>query len=608
MYIAELARRQCVREAVVTDHTADLFDEVDGTLHIRSTDGHGHGHFVVAFDFEPKTFERVVCFFCGVFHADDSTQIFEAEFVSSTVPASVDNIDEPLCARERSTCGLHCFKELDRTFSEGVDLRRVHTTLKAVGCVGVEVGASCASADAAGVKVRNFEDDILGIFVHRAIESAHHAGECDGLGCVGDDEVVFDQLELRFIEERKFFARLGLANDDLLALELIEVERVRGLAVADIDIVCDVDDIVERSLAYGFEASPHPLGRGAHRDVVEHCGAVPPTTLFAFDGNFNRFFRCFFSDLNDQIARHRRRFFEWALEQHGDFARDALNAETVAAVRCQGDIEDDVLQVERIGDGRAHAQVCGKLQEAVDFVWAADFGCTTEHAFGGLASELTLFNLQAVRHGCADGSEWREHTGFDVVCSADDLQLVFAVEDGAHAQTVGIWVWLYVIDTSDDDAVEVGSEVLDAFDFEAGEGQCVGELLWCESVEVDEILEPVPAYEHDRFSYSPGAGKVRTDGDTGGSVLRWRTALGNGRRYRRSGGYRRRPMRAWRGARCLHQTRILYIFRYLHRRLGVRWGLRRLRRGSRSSRFVYRFCIRALRRRRIAYRLRRTAL
>jgi hypothetical protein len=129
----------------------------------------------------------------------------------------------------------------------------------------------------------------------------------------------------------------------------------------------------------------------------------------------------------------------------------------------------------------------------------AEFLATAHHAEAIDTAELAFFDLEAAGQSRAGESERDFVARFEVLRTADDLaRAAAAVIDLADAKFVGIRVLLEGLDLRDDDLVRSDALLLDAFHFNACEGQKVGELRRGVAAEVEMGLEPVEGDLHGR--------------------------------------------------------------------------------------------------------------
>ncbi len=147
----------------------------------------------------------------------------------------------------------------------------VGSALEAVAGIGVEEVAAGAGADGGGGEPGGLDEDVAGVGGDHGVVAAHDAGEGEGAGVVGDDEVVGGEGAGGAVEEAELLAGEGAADDDA-AVDLVEVEGVGGVAHAEEDEVGDVDGVRDLLLAEGGEEVGDAAFGGGDVDVAEDLG------------------------------------------------------------------------------------------------------------------------------------------------------------------------------------------------------------------------------------------------------------------------------------------------------------------------------------------------
>ena len=121
----------------------------------------------------------------------------------------------------------------------------------------------------------------------------------------------------------------------------------------------------------------------------------------------------------------------------------------------------------------------------------AKFLATAQHAHGFHAAQLAFFDSEATGEDCAGKREGDLVTSFEVLCAADDLTWrAGTIVHLTNAEFVGIRVLLKGVDLSHDDFVCGDTAFFDAFHFNAGEGEEIGELGDGVGTEVEMGAEP----------------------------------------------------------------------------------------------------------------------
>jgi hypothetical protein len=159
------------------------------------------------------------------------------------------------------------------------------------------------------------------------------------------------------------------------------------------------------------------------------------------------------------------------------FARDAGDAQAVAAIRSDREIDHAIVEVKPHAQIASDLRVGGQLDDAARVLAEPELARGAEHALRSHAAELAALDLQPSRERRAFERERRAHASVHVRRAADDLELVSAaVVHAAYAQLVGVRVTLHVQHRADDDVVERGRRALDALELVPGKSQALAEL------------------------------------------------------------------------------------------------------------------------------------
>ena len=176
-------------------------------------------------------------------------------------------------------------------------------------------------------------------------------------------------------------------------------------------------------------------------------------------------------------------------------ACDTQNAKAIAAVRCQVDVEDSVIEFQVVTDRQPHRGILGQLEKPFRAFRKTEVLRGAQHPFGCNAAELRLTNPGSSRHDRADRRERRSQACGRVRRATDDGVLRVPVVDPAEHELVRIRMWLDSGDLGDDEAVERGRGSLHRVDLQAGDRQLFGEIVGFQ-IDIDPITEPLNIDAH----------------------------------------------------------------------------------------------------------------
>lgn len=165
--------------------------------------------------------------------------------------------------------------------------------------------------------------------------------------------------------------------------------------------------------------------------------------------------------------------------------------EQVGAVRGDLEVEQHV-GLYQFTEGCADVGGIGVEDEQASMVVAeAELAAAAHHAEGGDAAQFAFFDLEAAgEFGSREGDgDFVAH--FEVLGTADNLtQRALADIDLADREFFRVWMLDGLGDLADDDEVGVDAFLLNAFHFDASEGEQIGELGEGQVGEVDVGGEP----------------------------------------------------------------------------------------------------------------------
>ncbi len=166
------------------------------------------------------------------------------------------------------------------------------------------------------------------------------------------------ELERPAVEILQCLAPFRLANDDPAAADRSEIEGVDGLGRGEEHVVRDVDDVVDRPEAHGFDPALQLVGRRADRDVPDDEAAITGAKAFVQDLDVGDLRRGL-----GQLVDRPALLVEGQAEHGPDLPGDAEVAERVRPVGVGLEIEDHVPVpfLDRVGDEADHGQLVEEL-------------------------------------------------------------------------------------------------------------------------------------------------------------------------------------------------------------------------------------------------------
>jgi hypothetical protein len=179
-------------------------------------------------------------------------------------------------------------------------------------------------------------------------------------------------------------------------------------------------------------------------------------------------------------------------EKNPNFAGNSNVTQAIGAIGCEADVEDDVVQVEGVRHVGSWKRCVVRVEDEDPVGVRADreLGLATDHAVRLDAADLARGYLHPVRKngtrpGKQDSASWLWHVGRP----ADDVVLVFSVEDGDEGQLVLLGMRALGTNLRDHDAGQVRALFVHRLHFETRKRNAVGDLG---DIRVDgtELLQP----------------------------------------------------------------------------------------------------------------------
>ena len=174
------------------------------------------------------------------------------------------------------------------------------------------------AAHAGAVKARRFKDDGSRILHDAAVFAAHHTGHGDGLFRIRNDEHILSERALHAVERGNLLAVFRTADDHAPTLEIAQVKGMHRLAVFQHDIVCDIDNVVNRAHAARAQPLAQPARGRLNAHILNHRAHIAVALLRIQDGD---------AQVIVHIAAGGLHLRRWHLEGHTEgcrgFARKA---------------------------------------------------------------------------------------------------------------------------------------------------------------------------------------------------------------------------------------------------------------------------------------------
>ena len=472
-------------DVVVAVEAGDLLRHVGLVLHVAAE---GWDDDVLSVDSKLQVFEDLLHLLAGDVGAQEGVDPGRVQVQDGRLIAAVVHVDDAV----HNLTGAQLLDQLAGAHDGRQAVLRVEALLKAAGRLGSHAQLFCGDAHRAALKAGGLEDDGVGALVDAAVLAAHDAGYRAGLFLVGDDQHLLAQGSVHAVQCLDGLAGAGVADNDLVALDILDVKGVHRLAVLEHDVVGDVDDVVDRAHAAGAQTLAHPARGRADLDIFDDSGHIALAELLVLHLN-----REIVVDVAAAALDLRLMEVERLVEGGRRLAGKTDDRQAVRAVRGDLKLDGGVVAAQRRGDVLADLAVLLDEEDAVlDGVREVAFGQAqltqrAEHAVGHHASELALGDLDAVwQLGFVQGHR-HDVACMDVGRASHNLhRLPLADIQLADHQMVGVRVLFHRQNLADHYVFDLIKFGFPAFYLRAGHTHCFGEIPHRDFPNIDIIFQP----------------------------------------------------------------------------------------------------------------------
>ncbi|OQA22733.1 MAG: hypothetical protein BWY61_01574 [Firmicutes bacterium ADurb.Bin354] len=171
------------------------------------------------------------------------------------------------------------------------------------------------------------------------ILTTHDTCDTDSLLCITDHKDILIKCSFLTVESNELLAVFSSLNNDLAACNLIQIKRMHGLAVFFHDIVCYINNIIDRTDTACCKPLSHPLGAGTELDILYHSCAVSGTKIGILYFNFDDII-----DIFRIAALFNNRRIERLIESCRNFSGDTDNGITVNSVGCYLILKNSIMK------------------------------------------------------------------------------------------------------------------------------------------------------------------------------------------------------------------------------------------------------------------------
>ena len=268
------------------------------------------------------------------------------------------------------------------------------------------------------------------------------------------------------------------------------------LAVLEHDVVCDVDDVVDRAHAAVAQALAHPCRRRGDPDVAHHARGVARAERGLVNADAD-----IVADVLAAAGHVGRVQLQGLAEGHGGLARQTDHGQAVRAVGRDLKLDHMVVCTDDGGDVVAglHAVLLQDPQAVLNGVGIvmqrqAELLERAHHAVGRLTAQRAGVDLLAVGQQRAIKRDGDQVADPLILRAGHDLDRRIAAHvDLTDPHMVGVRVAHHLHDAAGDDVVNVPVQVRERLHLGAGEGHCLGKVVVGPGRAIYEFIEPFSA-------------------------------------------------------------------------------------------------------------------
>jgi hypothetical protein len=283
------------------------------------------------------------------------------------------------------------------------------------------------------------------------------------------------------IEGFEIFALGGLANVNS-SIDFTGVEGVKRLADFVEDVVCNINDVVDGAEANGFELLGKPIRAGSNFDSFDLQDRIE----WASGG---------IASDNSQIFREfgGMRFYDrlrFGMKKRGKFTGESGVGEEVGTVRCDLDF-DERIRIKKIFYRSSDFKIGIKNEKSIFLIGETDFGPGSEHALRFDPAHFGFSNLKSAGKNGSGEAAGDSIADFVVSSTTHNLtKRAFTSVNLGDFEAVGVRVLNRFLYLGHHNLVALDTDFLEAFDFNASEGEEVADFFERAGAKIEAFFEP----------------------------------------------------------------------------------------------------------------------
>ena len=504
LFLKYLLRCQCTqncfaaeqrgRDVVVAVQTGNFFCNV---THTGDIGAEVWNNDLAVFHFKTELVQIRNLFLCGQIYTEQGIDLFRLERETLVFCAGSIDINDAV----DNLAGAQHLNQLTGTIDCIHGHARIQTLLKAAGCLGAHAELLRGNTDGCAVEVRRLKDNHVSGVRNLGIVTAHDAGNSGRTAAVRDADHVLIQLMHLTVQRFDAFTGSRAADDNLLILQAGIVERMHRLTVFQHDIVCNIDNVVDRTDTGSMQTLAHPCRRRVDFDVFDQTGSIARAEIRCLVGDAQMLVDIAAAALDNRCMQ-----LELTVKGRRGLTCQTDDTHAVRTVGCNLKFSNILIQTDNRSDVNAnrralrHKQqtfriaVRGIVQRQPEFLERA------HHAVGRNATQLALRDLDSARQGGLVKGNRNDTADNRVRRAGYDLnRLVLADINLADNQMIGVRMGNIGQDFAGNNIFKLAAEIDNFLNLRAGHGHLGIVFLIGNAVHIHKFGKPAHRQLHVSF-------------------------------------------------------------------------------------------------------------
>ena len=290
------------------------------------------------------------------------------------------------------------FHQLASAVDSCLCIVRVKTLLEFTGSICTKTDSLGRKTDACSIKACSLKKNCLHIVCDHGVLTAHDTSDANSFLAIADHQNVFIHSTLLTIQCNKFLVFSCTAYNDLFVCNGIQIISMHWLAKLFHYIVCDIDQVVDRTDSVGSQASLHPFRRRTDLDTFYNSCTVARAELRILYSNFYIVGSFLIISLNFYNRRA-----EFLLESCCCLSCDSKNTVAVHTVRSDLILKYNVIKTKCLDRTLAYYCIFRENIDTVLRCFRIHLSCASQlfngahHTAGLYTAEFAFFDLDSAR-------------------------------------------------------------------------------------------------------------------------------------------------------------------------------------------------------------------